>query len=196
MAVASTLHQCIWFIGESGRQETIRGDQMTSKKCFVNFVRGNGRAKEVQCIEVPEPSKDAIPGEDIRETLQGPEEIGSPTSDRVVEDLIRVPINEDGTRFFLVGSTLDDVERAQLVEFLKDNIEVFAWTSYEMPGVSPNVIKHLLNVDPGRKPVVQKPCRSSALHADAVSEEVERLLDVGAIREVQYPTRLVNPVVV
>ncbi|KAG5543808.1 hypothetical protein RHGRI_016532 [Rhododendron griersonianum] len=44
-AVASTLHQCVWFIGELARQETIRGDRMVSKKCFVNSIR---RAKEVQ----------------------------------------------------------------------------------------------------------------------------------------------------
>lgn len=46
-AVVSTLHQCVQFIGESGRQETIRGDQMASKKCFVNSVHRNGKAKEV-----------------------------------------------------------------------------------------------------------------------------------------------------
>jgi hypothetical protein len=65
-----------------------------------------------------------------------------------------------------------------------------------MPGLSPDVIKHSLNVDPSRKPVIQKPRRSSATHADAVTEEVERLIDAGAIREVQYPTWLANPVVV
>ncbi|KAG5528675.1 hypothetical protein RHGRI_029373 [Rhododendron griersonianum] len=173
-AVASTLHQCVRFIGESGRQETIRGDQMVSKKCFVNSIR---RSKEVQWIEVselPEGSK--------------PEEVGRPASDRAVEDLVQVPINEDGTCFFLVGSELDETERDKLIQFLKENIEVFAWTPYEMPGMSPDVIKHSLNVDPGRKPVIQKPRRSSAMHTDAVNEEVERLLDAGAIREVQYPT--------
>ncbi|KAG5553606.1 hypothetical protein RHGRI_011485 [Rhododendron griersonianum] len=34
-----------------GRQESIRGNQMASIKCFVNSVRGNGKAKEIQCIE-------------------------------------------------------------------------------------------------------------------------------------------------
>ncbi|KAG5516717.1 hypothetical protein RHGRI_037452 [Rhododendron griersonianum] len=191
--VASTLHQCVRFIGESRRQETIREDQMVSKKCFVNSIR---RAKEVQWIEVPESPEERKPGEIMREELQGPKEVGRPASDRAVEDLVQVPINEDGTRFFLVGSELDETERVQLVQFLKGNIEVFAWTPYEMPGMSLDVIRHSLNVDPGRRPVIQKPHRSSAMHADAVNEEVERLLDAGAIREVQYPTWLSNPVVV
>ncbi|XP_058202943.1 uncharacterized protein LOC131317404 [Rhododendron vialii] len=46
-AIASTLYQCVRFISESGQQETIRGDQMASKKCFVNSVSENGKAKEV-----------------------------------------------------------------------------------------------------------------------------------------------------
>ncbi|KAF7146217.1 hypothetical protein RHSIM_Rhsim04G0229300 [Rhododendron simsii] len=46
-AVASTCHQCVRFIGKLGQQETIRGDQMVSKKCFVNSVCGSGKAKEV-----------------------------------------------------------------------------------------------------------------------------------------------------
>ncbi|KAG5557203.1 hypothetical protein RHGRI_007467 [Rhododendron griersonianum] len=195
-AVASMLHQCVRFIGESGRQETIKGDQVASKKCFVNSIRGKGRAKEVQSIEVPELLEEDTTEEKTREALQGPEEVGRPANDRAVEDLVRIAVNEDGTRSFLIGSALDEVEKTQMVEFLKGNMEVFAWTPYEMPGVSPNVIKHSLNVDPTRRPVVQKPRRSSALHADAVNEEVERLLDAGAIREVQYPTWLANPVVV
>ncbi|KAG5556294.1 hypothetical protein RHGRI_006788 [Rhododendron griersonianum] len=176
-AVASTLHQCVRFIGESGRQETIKGDQVASKKCFVNSVRGKGRANEVQSIEVPELLDENTAEEETREALQGPEEVGRPASDRAVEDLVRVAVNEDGTRSFLIGSALDEVEKIQMIEFLKRNMEVFAWTPYEMPGVSPDVIKHSLNVDPARRPVVQKPRRSSALHADAVNEEVERLLD-------------------
>ncbi|KAG5561961.1 hypothetical protein RHGRI_004857 [Rhododendron griersonianum] len=181
-AVASTLHQCVRFIGESGRHETIRGDQMVSKKCFVNSIR---RSKEVQWIEVPDSPEGSKPGEAMREELHGPEEVGRLASDRAMEDLVQVPINEDETHFFLIGSELDETERDQLIQFLKGNIEVFAWTPYEMPGMNPDVIRHSLNVDPGRKPVIQKPRRSSAMHADA-----------GAIREVHYPTWLANPVVV
>ncbi|KAG5532129.1 hypothetical protein RHGRI_026666 [Rhododendron griersonianum] len=68
-AVASTLHQCVRFIGESRRQETIRGDQVASKKCFVNSVRGNGKANEVQSIEVPGLLDETTPGEETGEAL-------------------------------------------------------------------------------------------------------------------------------
>ncbi|KAG5561883.1 hypothetical protein RHGRI_004804 [Rhododendron griersonianum] len=87
-AVASTLHQCIRFIGESGRQETIRGDQVASKKCFVNSIRGNGKAKEVQSIETPGLLDEATPAEGMKEALEGPDEVGRPATDRAVEDLV------------------------------------------------------------------------------------------------------------
>ena len=32
--------------------------------------------------------------------------------------------------------------------FLIQNVDVFAWSSYEVPGVDPKFIVHKLNVDP------------------------------------------------
>jgi hypothetical protein len=39
------------------------------------------------------------------------------------------------------------------VNFLLRNIEVFAWSHEDMPGISPEEIVHVLNVDPDMKPV-------------------------------------------
>lgn len=103
-AVASTLHQCVRFIGESGLQETIKGDQMASKRCFVNFVRGKDKVKEVQWIEVPELPDGSVPEEAMKE-------VGMPANDRAIKDLLQVPTNEESSRFFLVGSELSATER-------------------------------------------------------------------------------------
>lgn len=65
-----------------------------------------------------------------------------------------------------------------------------------MPSVSPEVITHSLNVDPMRKLMVQKPHKASAQHVEAVNDEIKRLIDTRAIREVQYSTWLANPMVV
>lgn len=73
-----------------------------------------------------------------------------------VEDLINVPINEDGSCFFLVSSSMSESERQEMFAFLKAKIEVFAWTSYEMPRVDPVFISHNFNFDP-TKCLVQKP---------------------------------------
>ena len=74
-------------------------------------------------------------------------------------------------------------------------MEVFAWKQEEMGGIDPIVITHQLNVSPSFKPVKQK--RSFALERQkAINEEVEKLLQENAIREVEYPEWLANVVLV
>ncbi|XP_058216592.1 uncharacterized protein LOC131327440 [Rhododendron vialii] len=65
-----------------------------------------------------------------------------------------------------------------------------------MPSMDPTFAVHKLNVDPSRRPVVQKVRRSSIAHVEAVMAEVDQLLEAGVIREVLYPSWLANPVVV
>ena len=40
------------------------------------------------------------------------------------------------------------LEKEQLVDLLRRNVDVFAWDAYEAPGVDPNFICHHLNVNP------------------------------------------------
>ena len=58
-----------------------------------------------------------------------------------------------------IGSQLPGSLRDQLVDFLKEHKDVFAWSHEDMPGIDPSVIVHRLNVDPTYKPVIQKHCR-------------------------------------
>ena len=65
-----------------------------------------------------------------------------------------------------------------------------------MGGIEPVVITHRLNVGPSFKPVKQKR-RSFALERQkAINEQVGKLLQVDAIREVEYPKWLANVVLV
>ena len=73
---------------------------------------------------------------------------------------------------------------------------MFTWTPYEMPGIDPEVTCHKLNVDRTAKPVIQRARRLTLMHVEAVEEEVDRLLEARAIKEVNYPTWLSNTVVV
>lgn len=189
-AIASTYHQVVRFIGAEGWQEDIKGDQMTAKKCQVNAVHMKKKTTKGKKKKEPKPRPIEEPEGLVLE------DVGLPAEEKAVEDLVTIPINEEGTQYFLLGSTLTEREREQLVVFLKGNIEVFAWTPYEMPGIDSQFISHSLNVDLLRRLVVQKLRRSSPTHSDAVIAEVGRLLDAGAIREVQYPTWLANTVVV
>ena len=88
------------------------------------------------------------------------------------------------------------LEKEQLVDFLRKNVDVFAWDAYEAPGVDPNFICHHLNVNPSITPRRQPPQRLSKEQVETVKNEVTKLKQVGAIKEVFYPQWLANTVVV
>ena len=56
----------------------------------------------------------------------------------------------------LVDGEAAKTMRTRLVQFLKENLDVFAWSHEDMLGISPKVIQHKLSVDPKMKPVQQK----------------------------------------
>ena len=112
------------------------------------------------------------------------------------EDLMKITIEDDPEKFFQVGSQLPQQERDELVEFLKRNIDVFAWNTYEAPRVDPDFIFHHLNVNPLITPKKQPPRHPSKEHAEAVRQEMTKLKQAGAIKEVFYPEWLANTVVV
>ena len=95
-------------------------------------------------------------------------------------------IRDDPERFFQVETQLPILEREQLVEFLRKNVNVFAWDAYEAPGVDPNFIYHHLNVNPSINPRRQPPRHPSREHAEAIRNEVTKLKRAGAIKEVFY----------
>ena len=83
-----------------------------------------------------------------------------------------------------------------LIKFLKENLDVFAWSYEDMQGISPMIIQHKLNVNPERKHVQQRPRAFAPERDQAVTEEVTKLLVTGFIREVYYPNWLVNVILV
>ena len=63
-------------------------------------------------------------------------------------------------------------------------------------GVDPSFICHHLNVNPFIAPRRQPPRCSSKDHSDAIREEVRKLKQARAIKEVFYPEWLANTMVV
>ena len=100
------------------------------------------------------------------------------------------------TKTTRIGTMLSPRMRTRLIQFLKENLDVFAWSHEDMPGISTEVMQHKLNVNPEKKPVQQR-WKAFALERDqAVREEVTKLLTTGFIREVYYPDWLANVVLV
>ena len=102
------------------------------------------------------------------------------------EDLIRVRILPDDDTSFQIGAGMKDEDRVKMLLFLVQNIDVFAWSSYEVPMVDPEFIVHKLNVNPLFPPKKQRPKSSAKEHVEAIKQEVKRLKEAEATKEVFF----------
>ena len=106
-----------------------------------------------------------------------------------------IPLDEDDLgKSTRIGADLEGKIKKGLIRFLREHIDMFAWSHEDMPGIDPSVITHRLNVYPSFKPVRQKN-RVFALERDnAIKEEVQKLTLAKFIREVYYLDWLANVV--
>ena len=168
-----------------GQVKEIVGNQSMARQCMVAAILHRPNA---------ESSAFAERGSWQSKTSVLPDN-GS-TEEAKCEDLEKVAVGNNPKKFFQVGSKLPPQEREELIGFLRENMDVFAWDVYEAPGIDPNFICHHLNVNPSITPKKQLPQCPSKEHADAVRDEVMKLKQAGAIKEVFYPEWLANTMVV
>jgi hypothetical protein len=83
-----------------------------------------------------------------------------------------------------------------LVDFLRANIDIFALSPSDMPGIPREVAEHALEIQAGSKPVKQHLRRFDKERRKVIGEEIHKLLKAGFINEVHHPEWLANPVLV
>lgn len=110
------------------------------------------------------------------------EDGGQPTIDELVEINLG---SEDDPRPTFVSATLTPEEREDYRNFLMQYRDCFAWSYKEMPGLDPHVAIHKLAIDPQYRPVKQAPRRFRPELQDDIIAEVDKLINVGFIKEVQ-----------
>ena len=80
------------------------------------------------------------------------------------EALEEIPLDEvDPGKSTRIGADLEGKIKKGLIYFLRKNIDVFALSHEDMPGIDPSIITHRLNVHPSFKPVRQKKDRKSVV---------------------------------
>ena len=105
-------------------------------------------------------------------------------------------IDDNPEHLAYIGSRLVEDLRHPLIHSLKHNKDVFAWKQEDMGGIDPAIITHILNVSLSFKPVKQKRRSFAPERQKVINEEVGKLLQARAIREVEYPEWLANVVLV
>uniref|UniRef100_A0A2N9EKU0 Uncharacterized protein n=1 Tax=Fagus sylvatica TaxID=28930 RepID=A0A2N9EKU0_FAGSY len=150
-AVTSTYHLLVRFPTENGIGE-MKGDQAMARECYLTTVN----AEQVhQTLIVEERQNVAEPTEELEEI---------------------VLIEGDEKKTTRIGTSMAKEIRASVVNFLRGNADVFAWSHDDMPGISTEVISHELNVNPSTPPVKQKRRVFAPERNTAVMEEVDKLL--------------------
>ena len=154
----------------------VRGDQGVARECYSASMK----QKAVDNVYMDEL--------DMRdEVLTRPE----PS-----EELEPVSLDDDPEHLAYIGSKIAEDLKGLLTQFLRHNKDVLAWKQADMGGIDPTVITHRLNASPSFKPVKQKRRSFAPERQKAINEEVGKLLQAGAIREVEYLEWLVNVVLV
>lgn len=73
---------------------------------------------------------------------------------KVIKGLETIELVEgESTKVTKVRTNLAISTREKIIVFLKENLDVFAWSHEDMPSISTNIIQHHLNVNPERKPI-------------------------------------------
>ncbi|XP_031127546.1 uncharacterized protein LOC116029639 [Ipomoea triloba] len=131
------------------------------------------------CDETP------IEGEDAEEAPHELEEGVRAAIDELKEVDLGTPENP---RPIFISTLLSNEDEEIYVTLLKEYIDVFAWTYKEMPGLDPKVAVHRLAVKKTCRPVKQAQRRFRPELIPSIEGEVNKLIEVGFIREVKYPT--------
>jgi hypothetical protein len=83
-----------------------------------------------------------------------------------------------------------------LVDFLRANADIFAWSPSDMPGIPREVTEHSLDILPHSRAVQQRLWRFDEEWRQAIGVELQKLLKAGFVKEAFHPTWLTNTVLV
>lgn len=67
------------------------------------------------------------------------------------DEVDEIPLSDKKERKLLIGVTLEDQERDELIAFLRSNKDYFAWSHKDMSKSSSTIIIHQLIVKEGAK---------------------------------------------
>ena len=111
-AATSTYCLKVKFLTDNGVGE-VKGDQVLARECYQAILV----AKENHTWVIEEKDEDKMEALETVELVDG-----------------------QAIKTTRIGTTLSPGMRAKLIQFLKENLDVFAWSHEDMPGIAPEII--------------------------------------------------------
>ena len=188
-AIVSTYHLGIKFLVGNLVGE-VRGDQTKARQCYAMSTKVAKKHKmlntlfyleDVETLPAPENISHALDALNPRE--KEIKKRGSP-----IEELESIKLdNQHLERTVQIGLQLLGSLQDHLMDFLKQQRDMFAWSHKDMPSIDLSITVHMLNIDPTYNPVIQKYWRFNPEWHMAINEEVGKLRKAKFIREAHYP---------
>ena len=174
-AIVSTPHLAMKFPSPQGDIITIHGDQRAARECYMASLK----------LPHPPLATHNIEHSKTGATLAGDDLDPRMTSEARVEPVggIRQLPLEQQNQFLQIGTTIPENEVHHIEHILKKNVDLFAWSAADLPGVHPKVASHRLSVFPNAKPVSQKKRKLGEGRRQAAIEEAKKLKQAGFVGE-------------
>ncbi|XP_016178528.1 uncharacterized protein LOC107620975 [Arachis ipaensis] len=179
-AVICTKLLLMKFVADDGSVGTIRGDLETAIACDNASLSLRKKSREASGVFLAD--LDARVDDKPRPEPEG--------------DLEKFRVGESDEKFTFVNRNLPHDLKEPLMEIIRANSDLFAWTPADMPGIDPQFMSHQLAVRPEAKPVAQRRRKMSQERSEEVAKQTASLLEAGFIRELDYSTWLSNMVLV
>ncbi|KAL0313506.1 UNVERIFIED_CONTAM: hypothetical protein Sradi_5749900 [Sesamum radiatum] len=149
-AVVSTYHLKMKFPTEAGIGE-VSCDQKEARRCYnLSLKKGEvGNLPLRKCeVERNDKRKEREKMEEPEQKRFKPERIEPIEEFKTVVLIAHLP-----DRVTRIGSGMSKVVEAGMIELLRKNVDMFAWSPSDFKGINPEIIVHRLNVDPMMRPI-------------------------------------------
>ncbi|XP_070039608.1 uncharacterized protein [Nicotiana tomentosiformis] len=95
--------------------------------------------------------------------------------------------SEEDTKETQINIHLEGEQKEEMVELLRQYINVFACSYDDMPRLSTDIVSHRFPTDPARPPVKQKPRKFNPDLSLTIKEEVTKQIVANVVRVTNYP---------
>ena len=129
----------------------MQGKQHLVRHCYQDAVKMGAKGKKVNVISGSSPRPTSEKG--VNHDLD-PRKVDCDKATGPMEEFKNITVSEvDEEKCLKLGKNLAPEVKSQLTNFLKSNLDVFAWNHEDMVGIAPEVMWHRLNVNPNYKPM-------------------------------------------
>ena len=112
-------------------------------------------------------------------------------SHREEMEIINLGVGEE-RKEIKVGTDMTTPVRDELVVFLRNYQDIFAWPYKDMLGLNLDIVQHRLPLNPSCSPVKQKLRRMKPEMSLKIKEEVKKQFDAGFLAVARYPEWVAN----